>query len=712
MVEKDTAIDPKPIISFMFAISVGFWASQLVQYVTPTLTARNFKGEIANQLSKCVDVTFHVKKPPVDVKKPTVDVKKPTVDVKKPTVDDLQSYVGDLKSYIEKMLEEDIQSKDWGYSIFVGKLKEKLTEDTTYLENLFKAASDKEHADPPVKSTVFIKEGLRKKAKEVLQNYAPHPVGLRWWLTLISGLLFLIDLLCIVWWYARYIYRVQPKVSFGTYFLDFLVCSMFALAANSWTRSATFVCATLFGTTFLLLRFALLYFSSSASETDRYILKRSGLALVLVLPITLSCLYALATALSKDGNTNVFLSALPGLLSLIGVLLTACLKTKIEVAVAIYSARHAPVSSAHLIWPKSMSSDSENVEEQHMRIRRRTEEGLAKFDNLFEQFGKHDRIRSRVHSETQLRTQSYILSLPSCENEVYSDEIQKKAFMVAVSHWLDDLVDGRNEIDVHKKLQCDIPLSDRQEEAEELFKQIYKPLIVKYTNRKFYYELVAMINQSARLPFNRKYIFLSLNRVAYGSVIFSPKITHRRRLRMLDKHNDFLKKWNVEKDTFTYEVEDILDQIATGDDAGPILLGLTTKTVQEMALSSEKNELNIGLSILLSILYAPLIYYHNIPQELENAEMVPLQAFETDCDQWICWLKRVRDAIYKTWDSSIVGDTERGRQERKRKEARIKQIEMAYRCFLPNLPKFLRPELNKIYLQGPEGVSSTEKIVN
>ena len=573
MAEKGNAVDPKPIISFMFAISVGFWANQLTKYVA---------------------------------------------------------------------------SLEWGQLNF--------------------------------------------------QEY----------LTLISGLLFLIDLLCIVWWYAKYIYRVQPDASFGTYFLDFLVCSMFALAAISWVESGTFLFATLCATSFLVLRFTLLYFSSSASETDRYILKMAGTALVLALPTTILCLYVLNNYMLANNKDKVgfFWPALPGLLSLIGVVLTACLKTKIEVAVAIYAARHAPVSSAHLIWPKSMSLNLENAKEQHIRIRRRTEEGLAKFDKLFEQFGKHDRIHSRVHSETQLRTQSYILSLPSCEREAYSDEIQKKAFMVAVSHWLDDLVDGRNEIYVHKRLQCDIPLSDQQEEAEELFKRIYRPLIIKHTNRRYYDELFEMIGQSSRLPFNRKYIFLSLNRVAYGSVIFSPKISHRHRLRILDKHNDFLKKWNVERDTFTYEVEDILDQIATGDNAGPILLGLTTKTVQEMALSSEKNELNVGLSILLSILYAPLIYYHNIPQELENGEMVPLQAFETDCDQWICWLKRVHKAIYKAWDSSIVGNNERECNERARKMARIKQIEMAYRCFEPSLPKFIRPELEKIYMHGPGDISS------
>jgi DNA/RNA-binding domain of Phe-tRNA-synthetase-like protein len=35
MTKIDTAIDPKPIVSFMFAVSVGFWASQLATYIKP-----------------------------------------------------------------------------------------------------------------------------------------------------------------------------------------------------------------------------------------------------------------------------------------------------------------------------------------------------------------------------------------------------------------------------------------------------------------------------------------------------------------------------------------------------------------------------------------------------------------------------------------------------------------------------------------------------
>lgn len=512
---------------------------------------------------------------------------------------------------------------------------------------------------------------------------------------LISGILFLMDLLCIVWWYAKYIYRVQSKASFGTYSLDFVICSMFALASNSWTKPHTFLLATACGSAFLVCRFVLLYFSSDASLTDKHILSMAGVGLAGALSFALVSL----AMFDRFSNNNIFMPALPGVLSAIGIILTLCMRKKIDVAVAIYLAKHAPVTPAHLSWPASKSHDVEKqeVQQQHARIRHRTQDGLQNFDDLFRKFGKHDRIYSRVHSETQLRVQSYILAMPSCENEDCAEEIEKKAFMVAVSHWLDDLVDGRNELFVWKQLQNGTPLSDKKEEAERLFRQIYRPLIVKYTDRKFYDRLYDKICEACPLPYNLKYILLGLNRVAYGSVIFSPKLAPVQRRCVLDDHNVFLKDWNVEgvgKD-FENEVENILDHIAVGDDAGPILLGLTTKTVQEVTFSSESCALNVGLSILFSILYAPLIYYHNIIQELKNGEMIPLQAFDTDSDLWIPWLKRTRKAI----DTFGYSD--------ERKQIRIKQIEMAYRCFEPMLPEFIRPELAKIYLREPEDVSPT-----
>lgn len=549
-------------------------------------------------------------------------------------------------------------------------------------------------------------------AKELAQYITDtNTTNVQWWLTLVSGVLFLIDLLCIVWWYARYIYRVQPKASFGTYFLDFVVCSMFALAANSWTKPTIFLFATVCASGFLVCRFVLLYVSSSASLTDRTILRRAFFFLGLALLIAL---FGLSALQNKWPTLKIGLKweghGLPGALSLIGILLTVYMKNKIDVALAIYSAKYRLVSPAHLSWP---ASGVPNIE-QRERIRQQVKDGLKEFDDLFCKFRKHDRIHSRVHSETQLRVQSYILALPSCEKQNYAEEIGKKAFMVAVSHWLDDLVDGRNEVEVYKQLKKyrrlqDGPcLSDEKGKAEKLFRQIYQPLIVKHTDRKFCDELIRMIFESSPLPFNRKYMLLGLNRVAYSAVIFSPKITREQRMDMLDDHNDFLKEWNVEeKGDFEQEVEDIIGEITVGNEAGPILLGLTTKTVQEIALSSEREPLNIGMSILFSILYAPLIYYHNIIEELENNEMVPLQAFDTDSDLWIPWLERTRKAIDMAWDSNIVGDGERERAERERKQVRIKQMEMAYRCFEPKLPKSIRPKLAKIYLRELEDVSPT-----
>ncbi len=525
------------------------------------------------------------------------------------------------------------------------------------------------------------------------------------WLVLVSGILFLVDLLCIVWWYAKYIYRIRPSVSFGIYFLDFVICSMFALAANSWTKPDTFLFATLLASVFLMGRFVNLYLCSDASMTDKGILSKAGFVLLFASASAFVCLVMadkvmdIIPAKYNLQDIDILKNGVPGALSLIGVILTLTLWRKIDVAVAIYLARHTPISPSHLKWPVSKSPDVH----QRERIRQQVTTGLEDFDKLFCQYRKHDRVHSHVHSDTELRVQSYILSLPSCQLQDYADEIRKKAFMVGVSHWLDDLVDGRSEVHVYKqlkkykKLQYSTALSDDIGKAENLFRQIYRPLIIKHTDRNFYDQLHRLIANSCSLPFNRKYMFLGLNRIAYGAVIFSPKLTPEHRRDILDNHNNFLKNWNDEtKGKFEQEVEDLIDIIAVGDKAGPILLGLTTKTVQEIAFSSEGHEMNVSLSILFSILYAPLIYYHNIFEELHNNEMVPLQAFDTDSDLWICWLKQARKIINRFNNDQ-------------RAEMRLRQIEMAYVCFKPMLPKTITTELDEIYLQEPEDVSPVQK---
>ncbi len=613
MTERNTAIDPKPIVSFMLAVAMGLWASQLVNYFTPDRDTKQ------------------------------------------------------LREQYKKAKNEYNDSKTAG-------------DTANKTKNEYNNAKDK-----------YFKAG--EENGDFILNDFPYS-----WLLPVASIFFLVDLLCIAWWYAKYIYRVQPKAEFKTYFLDFFICSMCALAANSWTKSIVFLLAASIGSGFLIWRFHILYNSSSVSSTDKQLLRKVFKLLRLALAIAVpSALCGLLIAVLGTDTSEMFVlryipPVLVTVLSLIGIGLTWYLKDKIDVAVSIYSAKHSPISTAYLAWPTPELPDDEH----RKRIRQQTKKGLEKFDNLFSQIGKYDRIHSRVHSDTELRIQSYILALPSCEKQEYAEEIEKKAFIVALSHWLDDLVDGRSEVYVWEQLQKNGGLlSDEEDKAEQLFEKIYKPLIVKHTDEDFYELLHNSIRRACSSAYNLKYMLLGLNRVAYGSAIFSTKLTNKQRQELLDDHNNFIKKWNVAaRGKFEEEVEGIINEISAGDegDPGPILLGLTTKTVQEMALSSEaplsseEDGINIGLSILFSILYAPLIYYHNIRQELENDEMIPLQAFDIDSDVWIPWLVRTRKAI----NAFENGDG--------RKQMRLKQIEMAYRCFKPLLPSPIAAEISDVYL--------------
>jgi len=501
---------------------------------------------------------------------------------------------------------------------------------------------------------------------------------------LISGILFLLDLLCIVWWYARYIYRVQSSALFGAYFLDFVISSMFALAANSWTDPNPFLLATSFGSLFLVYRFWLLYRSPDTSVTDKRILMRAGAILGLALLVSFYGMGILNRQwpdlwLCGWGRGH----GLPGVFSLIGVLLTLYLRTRIDVAVDLYAARQSAILPAYLEWPASELPSPD----QKMPIRQQSIEGLKRFDAMFKSSRKHERIHSRVHTDTELRVQSYILAIPSCEREDCHQEIAEKAFMVALSHWLDDFVDGRNELLVHKRLLNGPPLSDNLDKAKELFEHIYRPIIIKYTDRSFYDNLHSTICNQSLFSYNLRYILLGLNRIAYGAVIFSPRIAEDERRGVLSTHNVFLTQWNNgERNALARKVDNILDRTAGGGEVGEILLGLTTKTVQEIAMSSEFPQLYPELSIAFSILYAPLIYYQNILLELKNGEMVSLHAFDTDYDLWIPWLAETREAI------------DRFGEYDDRHEARLQQIAMAYLCFKPMLPKHIVPRIEPIYL--------------
>lgn len=521
-------------------------------------------------------------------------------------------------------------------------------------------------------------------------------------ITLVSGVLFLLDILCVLWWYAKYIYRIKPVFTLGSHFLDFGVAGMFVLAANQWHEPGYFLGTTLIAVTLLSIRFYFIFIDPDATDTDKKILKMAlgglGFAAVIVVALGLLAFIIQPKQIPLATYETSILPASTGVLSLIGIALTFWLSDKIAIAAEIHDVSRRRFVSMHIHWPKGLAGDANAI----MRIRKLTTEGLEEFHGLFEgRAGElsHEKLKSRVHPEADLRIQNYILSVPSWEEEPAQEEIKKKAFMVALSHWLDDLVDGRNEAVTFRKLRKlgrDYGLNAANSDidnSEDLFKLVYRKLIIRYTNEQFYKELLKKIKESVVLGQNTKYLFWSLYQVAIGAVIFGSRVRETDREDVVDKHIQKLVRlvesskadggWKKDVTNILHDMQKTL--------VGQTLLGLTTKTVQDMAMASEGEDVDFALSLLYSLLYAPLLYFHDIGEELECGEMIPLDAFDVNYDLIIPSLWKIRELCERELE-----DPEGGVKD-VRRDYRLQQLEMAYYCFESSLPKSVAKALKPIY---------------
>jgi len=522
--------------------------------------------------------------------------------------------------------------------------------------------------------------------------------------TLVSGVLFLIDLLCVLWWYAKYIYVAQPIPTLWMYLLDFCVCAAFGIAAHTWDKPLWFFGATGFASMLLLCRFVLVYRGEDATDTDKRIIWRAGVGLGVAL--TLVVIGALVfLALRQGQELDLLCRAMPGILSLIGIVLTGWLHYKIAVAARIRERSPLRFVPMEMQWPDALCSE----QRVQGHIRREAERGLDDFSELFHVPGAklwHDRLPSRVHAQADLAVQSCIIAVPS--RNAQDSEIERKAFIVGLSHWLDDLFDGCRETAVVKALRRDgkfsfgVPANNLDPDTvQELFQRLYRREIVQHTEPRVYRALLERIVWAAPLDDNMKYVYFGLVRVGAGAVMFSPKISHTIRGRFRRSHNKALRRL-VAADTavdtaWRIEVVGLLQEIDQGlGSPGQILLSLTTKTVQELAMSSEPVAVNFPLSVLYSILYAPLLYFHDVDDEVEQREMVALDNFDVNVDCVIEWLRTARALCHDP------------RAHDKRSQERSQQLEMAYRCFAPKLPQFVREAMEEIYLppkdQGGPGV--------
>ena len=481
---------------------------------------------------------------------------------------------------------------------------------------------------------------------------------------------------------------------------------MFVLAAQLWHQPTYFLGTTLIAVTLLSTRFYFIFRDPDSTDTDKTILKMAlyglGIAAVIVVVLGLLAFIIKPEQIPLDTYETWMLPASTGVLSSIGIGLTIWLRDKIAIAAEIHEVSRRRFVSMHIHWPKRLKGNAKAI----MRVRKLTTEGLEEFHGLFEgRVGKlsHEKLKSRVHPEGDLRVQNYILSVPSWEEEPAQEEIKKKAFMVALSHWLDDLVDGRNEAVTFRKLRklgSDYGLNAANSDidnSEDLFELVYRKLIIRYTNKEFYEELLKKIKESVVLGQNTKYLFWSLYQVAIGAVIFGSRVRQDDREDVADKHIQKLVKlvdsskadggWKIDVTNILHDMQKTL--------VGQTLLGLTTKTVQDMAMASEGEDVDFALSLLYSLLYAPLLYFHNVEEELECGEMIPLDAFDVNYDLIIPSLWKIRELC----------DDERVKDDRK--GYRLQQLEMAYFCFERKLPDSVAEVLKPIYVpteEPPAGV--------
>jgi hypothetical protein len=520
-------------------------------------------------------------------------------------------------------------------------------------------------------------------------------------LTVASGVAFLLDLLCVLWWYSRYIYVVQPTSTLSTHLLDFSVCAVFATAAVAWDKPDIFMWVTLVGTLLIGSRLLLLYRGEDSTDTDRLILRRAAFTLTIAASSGLIVLLGLDRVVEVPGlaEGENLLAFSPGAVSLLGVVLTWCMRDVLTTAGNIHECRRLRYSPMEIRWPDGLDDETKT------RIRKKADAGLTDFQRTFkDQRLWLERLQSRVHSDADVLVQSFILGVSS-QSLDWEDEVEDKAYMVGASHWCDDLVDGRREhavlsaLEHRGKPRLSVPSPNGLACGAE-FERIYRREIIRYTSKRFYERLVEEMEKRVPVVANRDYLYFGFNRVAVGAVVFSPKVSRGRREAMLTAHNhavleavseEAAKELDPRKKDWLGRVRGLLADMNERESHGETLIGLTTKTVQELAMSSERGPMSFGLSILYSMLYAPLLYFHDIQNETDWGEMTPLDRFDVNYHLLTSNLCRCRDLCQEvTGGQYLSGD--------KRHEERMAQLLMAYRCFERKLPDNVATALEMIYL--------------
>lgn len=143
-----------------------------------------------------------------------------------------------------------------------------------------------------------------------------------------SGILFLGDIWCVIWWFDRYVYLVSPPKSLGLQFLDSWIAGTFVLATEEWKNPDAFLIATILALPALIFRFYRIHNSQEATEADKRLLWKAMFVLVVTFLLAVSA-YTASSFLQRF-EKELLLLATPGYFSLVGIILTFLLRHEVS----------------------------------------------------------------------------------------------------------------------------------------------------------------------------------------------------------------------------------------------------------------------------------------------------------------------------------------------------------------------------------------------
>jgi len=491
-----------------------------------------------------------------------------------------------------------------------------------------------------------------------------HPGGLA------LGLLVLLVLVCLWWWYGVFLGRVSPANNILLYVWDFATLATFAYGARSWAQPEQFMVALVIAVFMMAFRVALAWRESTPRSEDRYAVR--GVTAVLVASAILIGTFWLGATAGSDEVASGKEAFVPAknmwmLTSTLFIVLGLGCCVTFYAAWATEGVSRIRVGGLRpQMRPKLqviLANPPANVSSQDIQVLRQCAvSGLPMFESLLrEKLGARVKSHlSSVHAIEDVDTHAVLASLPSVRR---TEVMKAKSFWTYFCHWVDDLCDAK---------PATLPMRHIKHYIENGTwpKQDIR-LGCLWTSICGTNRIVSFIEHVCQPDFNpgvhNPHQVTGMKRILLGSLLFSAK----NREYAKRQHNLILKQWLS---------PNLSNQLG---DFG-VLVDLTTKTALELWAGFERNA-KPDTMFLYNLLYAPAIYYHNCNEEVDQGEIDGLQT--VTASEMAATVRRVATSLRE------ASKSESQPEENEALKLRVWQIRsMVYSC-----ANILPPELQTTY---------------